>query len=894
MAKLPDKSALAGPASFRSGRVIASYDVSGIGAGLQSLGNDLASIGLEQKRNTLALEGTAADGNALRDLHDLERTFDEASDFDAFPKRAEEGIRQIRDKWSANITDPQARQLWSADFDKNALAARNRILGLGEKRVRESKLVSAKNGLEGYQSVIADPDAAEDQRAAALQSANASIEVLQKEGLLSPSEADDWRSKVIEGGQFVYGQRLVERKGSAALNTGDYADRVIGVESGGNRYAKNPNSSATGPGQFIASTWAQFIRERHPELLAGGEIQKHRTNPALSREAVEWYAEKNAAELRSAGLPVTDGTLYLAHFAGPDGAKKILHANPDASAESVLGSAVVSANPFLKGMSAADVAAWADKKMGSRPAWFQNLPPQDQYRLEVQAGNRDREIANELAAQSRAMLSLAVTNAPAAILNTGGYAGEMPTERQFITAYGPQEGPGRYADFQSSVETSRAAYDMRTMPTNDIRAMLDASVPRSTGNDAALETKRYETLSQAAKIAITARNSDPSAYVQQVFPHVAGAWAAYSGGTGSFQQALAATAAAQQHLGIEELRLLPKDIADSAVEKFKDVDLAEAQRIEAVAGMLMSTSDKGQRQAIFEQLVEAGLPDITEGAFEAMARGDSGAARRLFQAAIIDPSKLPGKSPETQATIDEYIQSEIMEPGQIGDVYYGLSNGSAENFVRAERDAKLISHAVNLRLRNGESLANAVASVSKDLYGDVKVVEGDRRVNAQIVLPSDADEEPVLEALASELPKVREELSRAVAIEDAPADDGGRAVMQAATENYVDNVLSEGFFRNAAGGFVFIDPYTGLAVADETGIPIVFSGQLPAKPEAAAVSGDGGRERALDAFLEGPEPLPGARRATPQAPAAKPEISVERIEEVVSPAADDVFSGAMP
>jgi hypothetical protein len=152
----------------------------------------------------------------------------------------------------------------------------------------------------------------------------------------------------------------------------------------------------------------------------------------------------------------------------------------------------------------------------------------------------------------------------------------------------------------------------------------------------------------------------------------------------------------------------------------------------------------------------------------------------------------------------------------------------------------------------------------------------------------------VLEALASELPKVREELSRAVAIEDAPADDGSRAVMQAATENYVDNVLSEGFFRNAAGGFVFIDPYTGLAVADETGIPIVFSGQLPAKPEAAAVSGDGGRERALDAFLEGPEPLPGARRATPQAPAAKPEIAVERIEEVVSPAADDVFSGAMP
>jgi hypothetical protein len=71
------------------------------------------------------------------------------------------------------------------------------------------------------------------------------------------------------------------------------------------------------------------------------------------------YAQENQAALASKGLPVTPGTTYLAHFLGPGGAQKILTADPGASASGVLGNTVISANPFLRNMTADQVRQWA-------------------------------------------------------------------------------------------------------------------------------------------------------------------------------------------------------------------------------------------------------------------------------------------------------------------------------------------------------------------------------------------------------------------------------------------------------------------------------------------------------------------------------------------------------
>lgn len=143
-------------------------------------------------------------------------------------------------------------------------------------------------------------------------------------------------------------------------------DSIIGAESGGNPNAKNPNSSATGLGQFIASTWLDTLSRERPDLVSGksrDEILALRNDLDLSRQMTEAYAAQNGQILSKAGFEANPGNTYLAHFAGPQGAVKVLSADPSAPVEAILGPQAVAANPFLKGMTAADLQAWASKKM---------------------------------------------------------------------------------------------------------------------------------------------------------------------------------------------------------------------------------------------------------------------------------------------------------------------------------------------------------------------------------------------------------------------------------------------------------------------------------------------------------------------------------------------------
>lgn len=146
-------------------------------------------------------------------------------------------------------------------------------------------------------------------------------------------------------------------------------NKIMGVESGGDRFAKNPRSSAYGPGQFIESTWLDMIQRHRPDLMQGrsrAEVLELRSDDKIAPEMTRLYGEENARSLKAKGFEPTEGNTYLAHFAGPQGATALL-SNPQARAAEVLTPAAVQANPFLKDWSAQQVIDWANRKMGFQP-----------------------------------------------------------------------------------------------------------------------------------------------------------------------------------------------------------------------------------------------------------------------------------------------------------------------------------------------------------------------------------------------------------------------------------------------------------------------------------------------------------------------------------------------
>ena len=173
---------------------------------------------------------------------------------------------------------------------------------------------------------------------------------------------------------YRYFDKRDELTGGAAINA--VVERIIGVESNDDPTAKNSRSSATGPGQFLNETWLDLIQAYRPDLTRGrseSETLELRREPKLAREITTRFVERNAAMLRQRGLPVTAGTVYLAHFAGGAGAVAILSAPENADAALVMASAdatgrskreqIIKANPFLEHFTVADLKIWADRKM---------------------------------------------------------------------------------------------------------------------------------------------------------------------------------------------------------------------------------------------------------------------------------------------------------------------------------------------------------------------------------------------------------------------------------------------------------------------------------------------------------------------------------------------------
>jgi len=561
----------------------------------------------------------------------------------------------------------------------------------------------------------------------------------------------------------------------------------------------------------------------HNKAVGGADNSQHLDGRALDIDVSSLSTEERVQFLQMAsamgftGLGVYKNSVHL-------DTGEVRAWGPDHSSESVPAWAKPTTDAHISG-TAPDV-----------PLVYQPVDPRYaalSFDQRLRIASEARTALKEQGINMQASLETIGQNAPVAIANTGTYDGALPDANAFVKAYGAEEGIQRYRSFEASVDAARITFGFRMQSTDEIMAQVGAAAPKSSGNEAYLETKRFELISAAAETTIKARNADPAGYVFNIFPDVAKAFEAAEDDPGKFTEALSKMEAAQAELGIDRPQLLPKQMAANAVAQFNDITLNASERVGAVAGLVLRTDNENQQKAILDQLLGAGLPPHLQGAIAAFARNDQLGSFNLMRAALVDPDKLAGELPAgiTSTQVNGAIQDRIFDEGQIGDVLYGVTSGSADNFARMEADTALINRGVRLHLIDGSAggdVNRAVDLTIRDMYGDTRVAVGQ---GYKIALPADADPQTYDRGFSQLLPQVREAL--ATDMRDGLLDilgdqvdirsSGMSEITRMGVENALNQVMSEGYFVNAGKDqFQFFNPFTGTVIGDGTGKPLLF------------------------------------------------------------------------
>jgi hypothetical protein len=253
----------------------------------------------------------------------------------------------------------------------------------------------------------------------------------------------------------------------------------------------NPASSARGQFQFIDPTFIDEFKRNFPDIargLSNSQILSYRNSTLPDGRPIEEFlgeahTNRNASVLTRAGFEPNGANLYLAHFAGVGGARRLLSADPNTPVERILTPDAIDANPFLRGKTAGQIIAWAGDTVDYGPGAAR--------RRLLAMGAPDNRVEPS-AALTSPVLQTPLTNAMSA----------TPVSNAFVK---PSTGGGMKAD--AFLDDATLASNPLTMPVSDVRPAAPG-LPRSIAEAREMRLRREEEQARARQRGTEAAKSE--------------------------------------------------------------------------------------------------------------------------------------------------------------------------------------------------------------------------------------------------------------------------------------------------------------------------------------------------------------------------------------------------
>lgn len=821
-------------------------DMSGIGRAVSGLGNAVAGLAermqadqkkMEAYNANLALERWSTD-QTIQYQNDLDTSAPDGSDF---LQKRDKGLTDSFAKVRAGIKDPELAA--KADMIFERTRGRQTVNGMGDvKKKQYSHVIATTN--ESVNNII---------QAGALDSVEQFNDYY--DNVIRPRIAsvvdDPLQRQKMEG---VFGQQLREEffrlhpeaiaRQTSPVAAGDaYYKRLAQIESGGNPRAYN-KSGASGLYQFMPGTARQY-----------GLADPF--DPVQSQAAVERFTADNRAVLvKRLGREPTAGELYLAHQQGAGGASRLL-ANPDAIAADIVGKQAVIQNGGTADMTARDFASkWINK--------FEGIPgptvtrgaaprmPSGGIFTGMDGAEYDRYVTRARTEARTTIAEVSKDELPSLEFN-GGYTGRSLTADDFNLAFG-EDGPDKFEEYEADRKIAIQKHAYKDMTEEQILADINRrteDAPQGEGaggyiqNLGELEAAARQTIGErnvrfakiqaekaeklaAANAAMTKRKNDPAGYVFDTNPGVRMAWREFNpNDPQTADTAIASTIAAQEAIGIpsDEVQPLPKSQAEAVAKIVTDSEKDPEQRFDTLFAMVMQTRNPEHQRAILSHLIEAGVPDAAEVAIDAKLRNDNGAARRIFEAAVLKPEQVPGKG-NREAGFNDAVNEALFD--ETGSLIYGTDYADPRGAQMAQRDAALVGTMATLNMLRGKEQADAIAAAIKDVRGESVTLNEDFDGGGGVlgIAPSDVNGELLKAGMGvamKTVKKIATDQAQRIMMTNSGVTGSNKAVFDAGINLDLEMTLLDGRFRNHGGGWGFYDPYANAFLAGVDGKPLTWT-----------------------------------------------------------------------